>query len=148
MIDARRWILVEAWLSLGLRIEWCSSWEHGRIEKDAWLEDDGDSRRKPTRFVYTGNRLWQVERERDVYGRPPNMEPPQLSTDALRHELAHYLTASEDERACVNFGASPAIGPGNDPKDTEDRALAAEKVIEAMLAASARIANMALGGRS
>lgn len=56
MIDARRWILVEAWLALGLRVEWMPSWEASSMPLDEW-QDDGEGHR----FVYAGNRTWLVE---------------------------------------------------------------------------------------
>lgn len=144
MIDARRWILVEAWLSLGLRIEWCPSYDRDRVAS-AWLDDDGGAE-STTRFVYDGHGRWLVDPPGKLRFAPPNTAPS-LTTAALRHELAHYLTATEDERSRLNFGASAEL-IGGDERGTEDRAVAAEKVIDAMLAASARIANMALGGRS
>lgn len=151
MIDARRWILVETWLSLGLRIEWCPSWERDAIAAGDWLDDDDDREARPRpRFIYAGQGTWWVDPgDRYRYGTPPNAAP-QLSAAVLGHELAHYLSATDEERGLRNFGASPTITSGisGDPANTEDRAVAAEKVIDAILAASARIANMALGGRA
>lgn len=141
MIDARRWVLVETWLSLGLRIEWCPAYDRDRIPQTAWQTDDDTG----GLFIYAGFGVWQADRSaRSSFARPP-LTAPQLSTDVLRHELAHWLTATEDERRKRNFGAGD---DGVDLRDTEARAIAAEPVIDALLSASARIANLALGGRS
>jgi hypothetical protein len=142
VIDARRWILAEAWLSLGLRIEWVPSYERDRIADDQWQRDDDGGQR----FVYSGGGRWWVHdgTNRYGYGRPP-LTAPSLSTDAMRHELAHWLTSTEDERGVMNFGAEPT---GLDTTRAEERAIAAEPVLDAMLSACARIATMALGGRS
>lgn len=111
MIDARRWILVEAWLSLGLRIEWCPSYDVERY-RDAWQTDDDGG----ARFVYAGLGTWRVlDPTGRTYG-PSPIAAPQLSTDALKHELAHYLAATEAERLALNFGI-----PAGDPADVEQR---------------------------
>lgn len=138
MIDARRWILVEAWLALGLRVEWMPSWEASSMPLDEW-QDDGEGHR----FVYAGNRTWLVEDR----GRSPLSRgaytAPQLGTDSLAHELAHYLAATAEQRGKRNFG----IAPGAAGSDDEEAAVAVEQVIDAMVAASSRIAELALRGR-
>lgn len=133
MIDARRWVLVEAWLALGLRVEWCPSYQVDSL-RDHWQEGEDT----PEPFVYAGDRVWLVKSSR----RGPLLgslgEAPQLGTLDMRHELAHYMAASEEQRAAVNFGMT------RDSYDDEERAGQAEQIIDAMVAASARIASMAL----
>ena len=142
MMDTRRWILVEAWLALGLRVEWIPSFNVDRVERNEWAEDE------ETRlwYSYDGHGIWQVRhdgRAGRVPGFPYNTAPV-LGLDALRHELAHYLSATVEEREKRNFGASfQALA---DPADVEQRALNAEKIIDAMMVACARIADMALSG--
>lgn len=131
MIDARRWVLVEAWLALGLRIEWGGSWRDAGA-RDAWMPDD------ETRlyYLYSGHGVWTV-RDDEVarrIGYPKNAVPV-LSTETLRHELAHYLAATPEQRERVNFAAGA---------DEERATLEAEKVIDAMLAGADRIAAQAL----
>ena len=135
MIDPARWIIVEAWLSLGLRLEWCPSWEADRVPKEAWQNVDGAD------FVYHGGGVWWVrDPGRRRIGQPA-YTVPQLSTGALKHELAHWLTAGADERGAQNFGVTETNGA-----EIEDRVALSESVIDAMLVACARIASMALGG--
>lgn len=139
MIDARRWVIVEAWVSLGLRVEWISSWEIAGIPRNAWQTDnDGHAR-----YLYDGFGVWKVERRE---GRRGDIDArttvPELSLDLMTHELAHYLVASEEERGQRNFG----IPAEAQTSDQEDRAQSAEKVIHALMLACGRIAGLALHG--
>ena len=131
-MDTRRWILVEAWLSLGLRVEWCPGYESQSIAKDDWIPDDESN----VFYVYAGHRLWLVKPP--IQTRPWN-EPvtvPVFGIATLRHELAHFMAATKDEREKRNFGMSL--------EDRETHVTQAERVIDAMLLASARIADLAL----
>lgn len=144
MIDARRWVLVEAWLSLGLRVSWMDRYDAERVGRDEWMSDDETG----SRYIYDGARDWFVAEPTGNRRLPgyANPDAPNLGTGALRHELAHYLTATEDERSKRNFGAKPTVG--GDPAETEERALLAEQVIDAMLNASARVLRLSFkGGR-
>jgi hypothetical protein len=135
MIDTRRWVLVEAWLSLGLRVQWAPSYL--AVERDSWQRDDEER----VDYVYEGGGLWYVlQPERMSLGFSPPTSP-QLGVLTLLHELAHYLVSSEDARAHRNFGLT-----GQD-NDGEARALEAESVIHAMAVACGRIASLALAGR-
>ena len=140
MIDPRRWILVEAWLSLGLRVEWMSSWEERDVPPGEWQQDEEEGRY----FVYAGDRLWKVKEERrgiTVSG-PPTV--PTFGTATLTHELAHYLAATPDQRRRRNFGIDQGAAGTTD----ENAAVDTEAVIDAIVGAAARIAGMALqGGR-
>jgi len=133
MIDTRRWVLVEAWLALGLRIEWCPIYQADQF-RDHWQQGEDTEER----FVYAGDRRWLVKSSR----RGPLLgsigQAPQLGVLDMRHELAHYLAADEEQRAAINFGMT------RDSHADEERAGEAEQVIDAMMAASARIASLAL----
>ena len=135
MIDTRRWVLAEAWLSLGLRVEWVGTWEASRIERADW-QDDPDSR---ARYLYDGLGVWKVERG-DRRRAETETTVPDLSLATMKHELAHYLVSTEEERGKRNFGIPSAATSS----DNEDRALAAEKVIDALTSACGRIAASAL----
>lgn len=138
MIDTRRWALVESWLSLGLRIEWMPSYLMDSVSRDEWQEDPDEK----ASYVYDGGGVWRV-RDDDRASRlyRPRPTAPQIGTAAMTHELAHYLAASEDDRARRNFGIAPKDdGP-------ERRALEVEQVLDAMMAACGRIAELALTGR-
>lgn len=129
MIDASRWLLVEAWLALGLRLEWCPSYR--AREQTGWQECDETGQS----YFYRGDGLWEVliqERGVRVFSKP---ECPHLGVETMRHELAHYLAASAADRKEVNFRSDD---------DAERRTLEAEKVIDAMLVGANRIAAMAL----
>ena len=137
MIDPTRWIVVEAWLSLGLRVEWAGTYDH--VVAELWTPDEGGSR-----YVYAGHLMdkrgvWLVQPSRHT-----GSTVPQLSTEAMKHELAHWLTSSPEQRKMANFGLTGRSGTDDTP---EDRAGNAERVIDAMIAASARIVSLALGGR-
>lgn len=133
MIDASRWVLVEAWLALGLRVEWAPSYE--RLPDSAIQTDDDGSR-----FYYDGHGTWKViehDRARQL------RTAPTLTAETMAHELAHYLVATEPAREARNFGLGMELR-----SDEEYHALAAEKVISAVIAACSRIAELALkGGR-
>lgn len=135
MIDATRWILTEAWLSLGLRVEWLPSYETHR--KRDWQQNE--SRMD---IHYEGGGLWYVLPEERVSTGYPRHDVPVLATETLKHELAHYLVASADERKRENFGMT------EDSDAQEQAAIMAERVINAMIASTSRIANLALGGRA
>lgn len=133
MIDARRWALVEAWLALGLRVSWLPSYEANRFSREQWVQDEGARREgQPQYYIYVGMREWHVRDDRPERTRYrfPNPSAPSLSTEALTHELAHYLVATEEQRLEVNFGAG----------ETEERETQkAEAVINAMLNGVTRI---------
>jgi hypothetical protein len=134
VIDARRWALVEAWLSLGLRIEWCPSYEEQRFRAH-WQS----SQYSDEKFLYAGAGAWKVldrQSGRRMYG--PRPTAPQLATEDLAHELAHYLAATKEQRGEINFG----MADGDD--DAEERAMVAEQVIDAVLTACNRIAGLAM----
>lgn len=133
MLEVERWILVEAWLSLGLRVEQCPSWKVSSYSREDWQGN----------LLYVGNKLWYTK-EVDKWGNAQNIPGtvPFLSTDDLRHELAHYLSATPEQREKINFGMD------NVPSsEQEDAAIAAEVIITAIATAASRIAVQALGGR-
>lgn len=135
MIDTRRWILAEAWLTLGLKIRW--AWGAHEAKPDIEIQEDDETR---LRYWYTGHGEWAVIKPQRGYGdRSTEFEVPYFGTDTLKHELAHYLAATGDERNEVNFGL-----PKSDPN--EDRCALAEKVVDAILRPCGRIAAMAMGG--
>lgn len=135
MIDPSRWILAEAWLALGLRLEWAPKWE--RLERDQLIDDEELHRT----FYYEGGGVWRVLETDRGYRAGTRPTAPELGTDAMRHELAHYLAASAEERARRNFGLTTR------DSDAEERALEVEQVIDAMSAAASRIASLAMAGR-
>ena len=134
MIDPRRWILVEVWLSLGLRIEWMPRWSVDNVKPADWMADDEDR----LRYIYDGSRLWLVRDERLGHTKSGLPTAPILGVETLRHELAHYLAASPAQRLLRNFGAG---------EDDESRAIETEQILDAVINASARIADMAMRGR-
>lgn len=134
MIDPRRWILVETWLALGLRVEWMPRWEAESVPSSAWQSDDEEGRA----FVYDGNRVWKVRDERRGAAPGGPWTAPTFGTATLAHELAHYLAATPSQRHMRNFNADPG---------SELDALDAEAVIDAVVGAAARIAGIALQGR-
>ncbi len=138
MIDARRWILVEAWLALGLRLEWMSSWEAEGVPRDEWMEDDEEG----CRYLYDGDRTWKVLDEQKRWAEAARPTAPRLGVAALRHELAHYLTASADQRCKRNFGLT------KEDTGEENVTLLAEQAIDAILSGAAHVAELALRGRS
>jgi hypothetical protein len=129
VIDAKRWVLAEAWLSLGLRVCWGYD---GMFPRDQWQDDEGRGR-----YGYLGGGEWAVLRPYDGRTGPINTAPS-LSTETMRHELAHYLSATEEDRGKRNFGLDE-----NGPADNEDAALLAERVVDAILEASSRIIALA-----
>ena len=136
MIDARRWVLAETWLSLGLRLEWMGDWEAERVPSQDW-QNDPDER---VDFVYDGRGVWRVRGQgpRSLFGARPLA--PQLSVDTMRHELAHYLAATDEDRGKRNFGLGP------DDVETEERVIKAEQIVDALMTACGRIAGLALAG--
>lgn len=140
MVDTRRWILVETWLSLGLRVEWAPSYR--KVDRDQWMRDDEMN----LEYIYAGDRVWLVHDASAGRRMPgvPHPTAPAFGVETLRHELGHYLVATSEQRTQENFGLKPT---GFDDQDTESRAMEAERIIDAMLGASARIADLALRGR-
>ena len=138
MMDPSRWIMVEAWFSLGLRIEWIASWELQPL--NAHLQMDTDNRR----FIYKGNKTWAVAPPGYGSYQGADDSVPQLSTLTMVHEMAHYLVATEEQRRHVNFGMK---ANHEETIEMEARAAMAEKAIDAMLKATANIATMAMGGK-
>ena len=135
MIDPRRWILVETWLALGLRVEWCPRYASEDVASSEWQRDDEDGRS----FYYAGKRVWIVRDERRGIAAGGPWTAPTFGTETLSHELAHYLAATPDQRERRNFGADAT---------SENDALETEAVIDAVVGAAARIAGLALKGRS
>jgi len=141
VIDARRWAIVEAWLSLGLRIEWSPrsySVSYGSKEEtnEGWIEGGGASMNGRYHYRYEGAGVWQVldadPGRRIGFPRPTS---PQICDDDMRHELAHYLAATAEQRALRNFG----IKRGPDGDALEERAVECERVIDAILEGANRI---------
>jgi hypothetical protein len=131
MVDAARWVLVEAWLSLGLRMRW-------GYAGSAELQVDEES---GLRFWYAGHGEWNVERPRDgLRSAYPYNDVPQLGTYAMKHELAHYLAATPEQRERANFGLAQ-----KDNAD-EERALESEAVIDAMLRGCSQVVSSLLAG--
>lgn len=133
MIDAKRWVLAETWLSLGLRVEWAPS--YGPEPK--WQSDDETRQR----FTYAGRGLWLVQKPdgyRGSFSFQTVPVTPSLGTETLRHELAHYLAATRDERDQPNFGFDAT------PERDEEQALLVEQVIDAMLNGANRIATLSV----
>jgi hypothetical protein len=133
-LDLRRWLLVEAWLALGLRMSWATYYDRERHE---WI--DANSGRYKYRYV--GGKEWEIL-EPDPYRRPGTNrnDVPVLETDDLRHELAHYLSATPEDREKPNFG----IAKKDLNDERENKALEAEAVIDALLVGARRIAEMGL----
>ncbi len=125
-----RWILVEAWLLIGLRIRWAKSYE----QRPAKLFGERAN------TWYAGNGEWVVIPDRVVAGYLGEFEAPEMSTDDMRHELAHWLSATPEERASVNFNALT--------DEPEERAITVERAIDAMCSAAARIASLAITRRA
>lgn len=139
MLDPRRWVLVEAWLALGLRVNWCPSYDTSRYAKEQWIQDEGARRDSGSLwYLYAGHEQWLVRD--DSRRRPgfPNPSTPSLSDETLAHELAHYLVAGEDKRNEINFGAG---------SPEEEDAMRAEAVITAMLHGCVRVVDACTGGR-
>lgn len=132
-LDLRRWILVETWLALGLTMAWATYYDRDRHE---WLESQSGR----YKFRYVGRKRWEIL-EPDPYRKPgaSRADVPCLDTEDLRHELAHYLAATTEDREKANFGI---VKSGND--DREDRALEAEQVIDAVLTGARRLAESGL----
>jgi elongation factor P hydroxylase len=76
------------------------------------------------------------------YQRFGQVTAPSMATDDMRHEMAHWLTADEDQRRRMNFGT-----PSTSADDIEERAASAERVLSAVVAAAARIVDMAISPR-
>lgn len=138
MIDPTRWILAEAWLSLGLRLEWAPAYRRPDLTRDELMHDD-EMRRD---YYYEGRGIWHVIEVDRGLRTGPRPTAPELGTEAMSHELAHYLAADPAQRALRNFGLT------QQDRDAEDKALEVEQVIDAMSRAAGRIASLALqGGR-
>lgn len=129
MIDARRWVVVEAWLALGLRISWAPYY----VDKEQWQEgSDGE------RYFYEGRGQWLIQDRGARYSM--RTDPATLSVETMTHELAHYMVSTPEQREQKNFGLTPTS------TEEEERAVEAEKVIEALVAGCNRIAELALKG--
>lgn len=141
MLDPTRWIVAEMWLDLGLRLRWASRYEMEKATDDHWVVDDGDDERRS--YFYVGGGVWVVGWLRTGgYYRSEPVEPPQLSSATLIHEMAHWMVSSAEAREKKNMGMTI------ESYEQEERALDAQRGIEACIRASAKIACMALGGRS
>ena len=132
-MNCQRWVLVEAWLTLGLRVRWQASYE--QMPSDQLFGEDND-------LWYAGHGEWVVvPRYREqTSGRFGEFRAPEMSTDDMAHELAHWLIASPADREKRNFG------DGGD--DMEERAVAAEKIIDAIASAANRVVMSAMRGGS
>lgn len=128
MIDITRWVLSEAWIANGLRIRFARSYEKPPAE--TFGED--------ARFWYAGHGEWIVLPSEQGYRPYGQSDAPVMSVVDMRHELAHFLIATADQRALVNFGGGDLL---------EERAVAAESVLSSIINAAARIADMALTSR-
>lgn len=138
MIDARRWVIVETWLALGLRLEWTTSWD--RIERDEFMRCDETDQH----YFYEGRGVWKVlERPENarVFRSLPAVRCPALGAETLSHELAHYMVATPEQREKMNFGLSvkTTLDGGE-----EERAVLAEQVIDTMLIGVQRIWDTAM----
>lgn len=141
MIDTERWILTEAWLANGLRLVW-AGYSSPSDKDESWQEDEAPGRNR--RYRYAGYGEWEVLRPNNFLSRPYGEDhSPELSTSTMRHELGHYLTSSQEQRGKPNFGLK---GNTLDDGGAEDRAIAAERVIQSITRASSRILSMALHG--
>lgn len=142
MIDPTRWIVVETWLRLGLRIRWAKGYEEREVPTEVWQTDIDNT---GTRFLYLGEDygetgIWVVKQPNPHAFREPD-SAPELSTATMLHELAHYLQASKHARTLRNFGLTNT--PAAD--EVEDHAMEVERGMRAVIETSARIASMALG---
>lgn len=140
MIDARRWVIVETWLALGLRLEWEHSWERDRCPADELMLCDETNRR----YFYDGHGVWKVLKPPDnarVFRQLPDVRSPTLGVETLAHELAHYMVAQPEQREKMNFGLSvkTTLDDGE-----EERAVLAEQVIDTMLVGVQRIWDTAM----
>jgi hypothetical protein len=130
MIDARRWIVCEAWLRLGLQLRSIDPDNLGLYAQHDWLRDP-DGRW----YLFAGNRTWLVR----------GLGTPELATTTMLHELAHWMVSDDHERHVVNFG----VEHGKDPRNNEPRAAQCEQGLVALMHACNGIANLALtGGRT
>ncbi len=138
MIDCARWVLAEAWIANGLRVTWGPRLEYTRnVEHDGWQGDATDGF-----YRYVGHGEWEVPRPNSYTTRPFGEETaPQLSTDTMRHELAHWLIATAEQRYERNFGLTAK------DDDAESRAVAAERVIASIIAAASRVVSLSLTSR-
>lgn len=134
MIDASRWVIAEAWLSLGLRLTWAGRHQRGQ---EGWQDDDETK----LSYRYAGYETWEVLEPDDRWRVYPRQDVPVLGTDSMRHELAHYLVATPEQRNARNFELTDKLYD-----EFEERAMAAEKVLAAMLVGASRVAALALGG--
>jgi hypothetical protein len=125
MIDTRRWVIVEMWLSLGLRMQPVKSWDRNRLDLP-WQQSNDDG----PRFYYKGDELWIVD-DRDG--------ERQMATEDMEHELAHWMEATELQRRLENFGLREKVDD-----EREDKAVNIQRIISAAVDASSRIAQLAL----
>jgi hypothetical protein len=136
VIDPARWVLAEAWLGLGLRLKAMPSWTLREIERPQLMRDE----ELGTDYIYDGDGVWLVNLPTTTIAGYTNPYAPQMGGDAMKHELAHYLIATEDQRRQRNFGLR-----ADSDRDDEERALQVERVIDAMINGCGRIVHTALG---
>ncbi len=129
-MEIDRWVLAEAWIANGLSLRWGSS--HYGFERSEIQNENG------VQYYYEGYGVWVVIDPTPGYKPLGNTEAPFLPTADMKHELAHWLIATEDERSKQNFGLT------KDSNDLEERTIAAEAVITSIINAAARITNLAL----
>lgn len=139
MIDCARWVMAEAWIANGLRVSWGPR-DDGRLPSDGRGEWQGSASDGLYRYVGWGQ--WEVPRPSTYLQRPyGESDAPQLTTDTMQHELAHWLVASEEQRGKPNFGMD------DKSYDAEQRAVDAERVISSVIAAASRVVGLAVGGQ-
>lgn len=131
-MNADRWVILEAWVRMGLRFR---TIPHNalNIRKEEWQEDENR-----LQYVYEGDGVWLL---REPYRSPHDHSRVSLEmhTESMLHEMAHYITASEENRYQLNFGLPP-----QEYDEREDRAQLAEDSIRAILGAASHIAGLAL----
>lgn len=125
---------MEAWLALGLRLEWAASYT--QIASTEWMGDDEEK----ASYYYEGFGVWRVLERHNRMPGYPSPRAPQMGNESMRHELAHYLIATDEQREQRNFGLTGA------DTNTEAQTLGAERIIDAMINACDRIAALALKG--
>lgn len=135
MIDTQRWVLSEAWVASGLRMRLARNYEANDARTKDLLQGDARS------YWYAGFGEWVVLDPDRGYQPFGSGNAPTMSTEDMRHELAHWITATDEQRNLVNFGMT------KDSEDMERAAVAAEAVIASIAGAAGRIVGMALGAK-
>lgn len=134
MIDATAWIVAEAWIANGLRLRWGPRVDRFSSE-DGWINDGN------TTYRYAGFGEWEVRGGEYTNAGYPNPEAPSLRPDLMLHELAHWLSATDEQRGKRNFGLT---GAAIADSEQEERTLLAERVLQSVVRSAGRIASLAL----